>query len=124
MSNQVTAINTYSNTDGSRKVLGFDDQDSMLAYIKESVDNGDFTEDQVLWKAYVPAMLGVLTIREFWRIVNGSLKRTLIKDYFREVKHVRDPVPFGYATPDQYVETFTNMWHWLDKKDWLLVWQT
>lgn len=120
----VVAINTYSNTDGSRKALGFDDQDSMLDYIKASVDNGDFTEKQILWKGYVPNILGVTAIRSFYRIVNGSLKKTIIKDYFREVKHVRDPVPIGYVTPDKYVETFTNLWEFQGRKDWLLVWQT
>lgn len=122
--NQVTAINTYSNADGSRKALAFDDQDAMMDYVHQEVQASNFTEQQVLWKGYIPNMLGVNEIKRFYRTVNGSLRKTLVKNYFLEVKHVRDPVPAGYVTPDKYVESFNNLHLWLDGKDWLLVWQT
>lgn len=123
MPNQVTAINTYSNTDGSKKVLGFDSQDQLLRYIKQEVDKGSFTEKDVLWKGYVPSILSDYGVRDFYRKVNGSLRRTIIKNYFLQAKHVRDSVPTGYSLPSPYIETFNNMIQWLDGKDWILVWQ-
>jgi hypothetical protein len=119
MANQIVALNSYDNASGNRKALGFSNQDVMLQYIHDNLDE----KRQVLWKGMVTGNMGINQIKAFYRTINGSLARTLVKDYFRETKHKRDPVPIGYTTPNKYVETFVNLWQFIDESNWLVVWK-
>ena len=119
MANQITAINSYDNASGNKKALGFSTQDAMLDYIHNNLDE----KRQVLWKGMVTGNMGINQIKKFYRTLNGSLTRTLVKDYYHERKHKRDPAPPGWITPNKYVESFVNLWSYLDESKYLLVWR-
>jgi hypothetical protein len=119
MATEIVAINSYDNASGNRKAIGFDTMQEMLDYIHANLDE----KRQVLWKSQVSGQMGVNQIKQFYRTINGSLTRTIIKDYFHERKHKRDPSPPGWPTPDKYVDTFVNLWEYLNETHFLLVWK-
>ena len=119
MANQIVALNSYDNAGGNKKALGFSKEQDLLDYIHQNLDE----RRQVLWKGLISGNMGIIQIKQFYRTVNGSLRRTLVKNYFLEIKHKRDKVPLGFQTPNKYVETFTNLWQFLDESKYLLVWK-
>jgi hypothetical protein len=123
MANEIeAALNTYDDS-GNIKARGFETQNELLLFLNDNRLSGVIKEKDVLWKGNVRSIMGLNEIYEFYRIVIGSLKDTLIKNYHLQKKHERDPVPEGYTTPDPYVETFYNLYYYLDNPKWLAVWK-
>lgn len=123
MANDIeAAINTYDDS-GNVKARGFESQNELLQFLNENRLTGAIPEKNVLWKGYVRSILGRNEIYQFYNIVIGDISKVLIKDYFLKKKHERDPVPEGYATPDPYVETFYNLYFYLDSPKWMTVWK-